>query len=197
MKNRPAFFSGLASLEHYDYYYKDLLSDGEKSQYVIGFRRKPKSSELPYQGQLIIDSESLAISSLTFELNIKELRSLKNPFVVKASRRFKVALKSTNYFVSYVTVSDRLAINYVSLETDYRVKRRKGPFSVKYKTQSELLINSYSIEDVKKITRSDAFPIGHIFLEEPIILDDSYWEGFGLIPLEQSLLKASKMLKAQ
>ena len=197
VKNRPSFYSGSTSLEHYEYHYEDMLTDGQKLHYVIGFKKKSNSSDLPYQGVMVIDSETLAITSITFDLDTKRLRNMMNPFLVKASKGYKAQLKSANYFVSYSLVEDRLALNYVSLETSYKVKRNKGPFSVQYKTQSELLTNSYNLEAVSEIRNSEAFQLDQVFLDEPQTLDQKYWEGLGAIPLEQKLLKASSKLLIQ
>ncbi len=195
VKNRPAFYAGTTSLEHYDYHYKDMVTDGESLQYVVGFVRRPRSSNMPYKGQMNIDTETLAVTSVTFELDAKQLKRLANPFVIKANRGYRAKLKSANYFVSYTEVEGRMGLNYVSLETEYKVRKGKGPFSIKYETQSELLMHSHVLEDVRKIDRTAAFKLDQVFLDQPLILDNYYWEGFGAIPLESSLLKASKMLR--
>src|SRR5690606_25945029 len=103
--------------------------------------------------------------------------------------------QNARYHVHYTDVEGKLAMNYASFTSSFKVRRKNSLFADKYETMSEYAVNKFRPEDASRIRAKDSFAAEKIFMDQPIEYSDSYWQGINFLPLEKSLLEASAELQ--
>lgn len=195
VKNRPGFLDQNQFNKHYTYSFKNVVEFGGNPIYVIEFKRKEYADGFPYEGILYIDRTTLAIRAVEFELSRKMLKGKEDRFVVKRGKGTKTRFQRAQYYINYTMVDGQLAMNYVSLKTEFKVRKKKNLFYADYETLSEYVVNRFKTEDVNKIRSRDVFTSGKVFMDQPMAFDKEYWEGVNYLPIDQPLLESSELLK--
>ena len=195
VKHQPDFFHPELFEKQYDYVIRDVVGYENHNIYVIDFERNFHGRGLPYQGTMYVDGQTLALRSVEFELRKTDLPPKINPLVIKKGAGSRTTFKWAKYRVNYTEVSGKLIMNYVSLRTKFRVRRKKNLFAADYETLTEYMVNSFVTENVSKIRDSDNFSKHIVFMDQPVLFDPGYWGGLSYLPIDQPLIESSKRLE--
>lgn len=169
---------------------------GDKKVYVISFKQKPQILTPLYYGKLYIDTESLAVISGTFNLNVENRKAVSTLFTQKKPTGSEVYPIEAQYQINYRESNGKWLFAYSRADLVFRVNWDKKLFNSTYESTIELAVTDWKkgIEDSKKTTER---------LKQNVIMidkvsdfaDPDFWGEYNIIEPEKSIETAIKKIQ--
>ncbi len=193
MKDIPDFMNmDVFGDNNYDYASSGLTVVDGRVVNIVSFEQKPLSFEPLYKGILYIDSENDALLRADFEINPKFVAHSTEMFVEKKSHHINITPLKVNYTVSYRSYNGRHYISHVRGDLYFKIKKRHAWFgSFPLHTWFEMV--TCKVDDhqpVTKFTHDEILPRRTIFADTNFVYDDTFWDDFNFIPVEEKLTEA-------
>ena len=167
--------------------------------YVVQFKQLNTVSEPLYYGKLFIDSESLALKSAIYNLNVENKELTASLFVRKKPRDIVVYPTNAAYRVDYREKEGKCHYGYGNLQLSFKVKRKGKLFSSNYSLTSEMAVTDwkFNINNDKLKNREK--------LKKSVIISDAasgfsdpeFWGAYNVIEPEKSIESAINKIKKQ
>jgi hypothetical protein len=172
----------------------------EKPIYVLEFTQKEKAMYPLYNGKLYINSETLALISAQFSLNLEDLNAATNVFLKRKPAGLKFVPLSTNYFVNYKEENGKFYFNYARYDLDFTCDWGKKLFKSKYNVMAEIAITNRDSLNVQKISFKDRMNKNDVFASKVSAFSDlQFWGDKNFIEpdksIEEAITKYSKWLR--
>lgn len=195
VKNQPHFFS--PNHLGYDYTYHDVLPYDGALVYKINFKSNGLNPNDLYNGSLYIDESTKTLRSVEFEIPSKNLQKAETILISKKTRKTKVKFVKANYLINYQLIDSLTYLNYVRLESNFKIGK-KGSFRMtNYTIRAELAINEVDFESPEDISISESSVTKKVLFDLPMDYDHNYWSGYNFLPLDIYLFDALKTLDNQ
>lgn len=171
------------------------MIDG-RSHYVIRFDPR---MDLPYplnKGTLYIDGESLTISRVEFELDMKDKDKVTRFILQKKPSGLKFKPMEVSGVVTYITIDGKSYINYISSKIRFKCDWKRHLFSSTYTSHAEMVMVDRDDTKDKHLKFNDTFGNRKIFsdLVENYWIED-FWKEYNIIEPTESLEKAVDKLR--
>jgi len=186
VKNVPDFLEMNAN--EYEFISTGITSIDDHMVNVVYFKQKADIDQPCYCGELYIDSENYALIGAQFEINPKYIKETTNTFVERKSKGMKVVPQKISYTLAYKRWNGRYYINYVRGDLHFKLKNDKRWFGSSHlHTWFEMATCKIDTIQVNRLRKKEALPRRTIFEEIHFPYDESFWENFNIIPLENQL----------
>ncbi|MDA3781094.1 MAG: carboxypeptidase-like regulatory domain-containing protein [Bacteroidales bacterium] len=187
------FYNG--SFEYFTFNLASITKIDNNINYVIEFEQIPFGTQAVYKGKIYLDTESLAISAIEFNLNTNFAHNAASILVRKKPLFMKVTPLSANYYVNYRETKGKWYLNYARGEVVFKSKWKRKLFSSKYTTVSEIAITDRREDNVKKFDRKDILSSRDIFIDEvSYFTNNGFWGNYNYIKPDDSIESAIKKL---
>ncbi|MDR3250617.1 MAG: carboxypeptidase-like regulatory domain-containing protein [Tannerella sp.] len=174
----------------YRYSYKGKSIVDDRLADIVGFRQKDFIKDPLYAGELIIESESRALTEVRFEINPRYADKATHIFIDKKALGLKINLQQAKYIVSYKPSGDgRYYINHVRGDLWFKVRRDNTLFSSSLNFWFEMVTCRIDTVDVKPFPPNERISTSRIFAETEHDYDESFWKNFNTILPEEELLE--------
>lgn len=183
-KNETDFLDPIS--KEYDFMSTGITSVDDRMVNVIYFKQKDAIDQPNYCGELYIDSEDYALVGAQFEINPKYVKSATSMFVVRKARGMKVIPQKVSYNLSYKKWNGHYYINYVRGDLVFKIHKRLFSSSTLH-TWFEMATCKIDTVQVIAPKKEEVLPRHTIFEEVHFPYDESFWENFNIIPLENKL----------
>lgn len=188
------------TISNYEFEIINEIKINDRLNYIIEFSQKYDSKTPLYSGRLFIDTETLALTSADFSLNLKDPDIATDLFVRKIPFNVKVIPVMANYSIRYYEQNGKWYFSYAKGEVKFKVKWRKKLFANYYTTMSEIAITDRSDNNVVKFKAKERFKSSDIFSESVnAFYKKDYWGKYNYIEPDQSIeiaiRKFNKLLK--
>ncbi len=184
------------NMPYYKYQTTDIVTFGDKLAYVIEFVQKENVQNSLYKGRVYIETESYAVISAEFELNLNA-GDRKANFVVKKNRKLKVNTVSANYKISYRAAGKKYILNHVRADLELKMKHKKELFYTKYKTFFETVIFDIDTINPEKFERKELAKRNLVFIDNNYTYDPLFWGTSNFIKPEKSVKEALEQIKVK
>ncbi len=191
VKNPPDFLNQ-NNFQEYKYRMADIVSNGDKSTYVIDF--DPAKPDAMYKGKIYLDLESLAFSGAEFSLSNEVLRRNSQILVVKKPRHYKVSTLKATYMVSYKETNGKYYMNYLRSETEFRIRKKGNLFASTYELISEMAVTGIDTVNVERFKTKETARLNTAFTEQLGEYDETFWDQYNYIKPDESLTEALKRI---
>jgi len=196
-----AFYLDLAKtpgdiLSAYVFDYYDYSIDGQvkidgRTTYAIHFDQKDTVTIPLYRGTIYLDTSSLAIVQVEYEISPKQIDQAAKYLILKKPARLHVDVLSAAYLVKYRFLDGKWVLNYMRLENRFRTKWTKKLFRSHYTILSEAVVTDIDYNNVKKPKYRESFKWHDIFTEEVSTFEDpDFWGPNNVIQPEESIQTA-------
>lgn len=185
---------------NYQFNLDNVIMIGNRSTYVVGFKQRPHLVQPLYFGQLYIDTESLAITSATFNLNVENKEAASVMFIKRKPVGCKVYPTQASYRVDYREKNGRWYYGYSRGKITFKVIWNKRLFNTIYDSTIEMLVS-----DWEKLTENPINPADR--LKPSVIMADEiagfgepeFWGEYNVIeperPIESAIKKIQRSLE--
>lgn len=183
-------------LDYFEFKMLPAAMIDNRVNYAISFRPKVRLSYPLHNGTFYIDSETLAISRVEFELDMKDKSKVTRSILQKKPSGLHFKPLEVSGTVTYKTVDGKSYINYISSRMRFKCDWKKRLFSSAYTSMAEMVMVDREEPEGKIKKLPDAFGQRKIFSD---VLDnyteEDFWKDYNIIEPSESLEKAAGKLK--
>ena len=195
MKNPEMVFSD-DMVGNYQFNIENISKIGDKLMYVIDFKQYPHIKEPLYYGKLYVDTESLAIESATFSLNVSNKMASSDLFIRKKPVGAKVYPTEANYQVNYREKDGRWIFGYSRAEIVFKIEWKKRLFNTHYATTIEMAVTDWEKSQAKNTKPVDRLKPNVVMMDEVSgFADSEFWGEYNVIEPEKSIDQAIKKIQ--
>lgn len=197
VKNPHLIFSN-DMVDLYDFKLSNITRINDRLVYVIEFKQKPTVDDALYFGKLFIDSESYAISSASFSLNVSDKAKASDMMIRKKPAGADVFPTEANYLVNYSLKDGKWYYAYSRGQINFKVNWKKKVFNSYYNTTIEMAVTNREKATEKNMPPADRLK-SNVIMEEAVsgFSDKEFWGEYNVIEPEQSIESAIRKIQRQ
>jgi hypothetical protein len=183
-------------LKIYDFSLENNTQIDDRKVYVLAFKQKPEVNAPMYYGKLFIDTESMAIISATFNLNVEDKKAAGLMFTQKKPAGAEVYPLEASYQINYREQNGKWVFAYSRGDITFLVDWDKKLFNTTYETSVEMAVTNWrkKSNDPQKLTQK---------LRQNVIMmdkvsnfaDPEFWGEYNIIEPEKSIETAIKKIQ--
>jgi len=167
--------------------------------YVLAFKQRPQVSGPLYYGKLYIDTESLAIISATFSLNVSDRAAATNMFLKKKPAGARLYPTQASYQVNYREKDGKWLYGYSRGDIIFKVDWDKKLFNTIFETTIEMAVTDWEKKLNKFAKPTDKLKPNVIMTDKVSDFSDpEFWGEYNIIepekPIEAAIKKIEKRL---
>ena len=186
-------------IDLYKFSFGPSTTINERPVYVVMFKQRKDIQEPLYYGKLYIDSETLALTSAVYNLNVENRELTSRLFVRKKPRNIKVYPTEAAYRVDYREKNGKWYYGYSNAQLTFKINRKGKLFNSIYSLSSEMAITDWELNttDQSLKFKERLKPSVVISDEASGFSDPEFWGAFNVIEPEKSIESAINKIKKQ
>ncbi|MCH5227158.1 MAG: carboxypeptidase-like regulatory domain-containing protein [Muribaculaceae bacterium] len=189
----------LFSKDEIDYFEFTMLPPtiiDQRTHYSIGFKPRVNLSYPLHKGVFYIDTESLTISRVEFELDVKDKVKATRAILQKKPGGLNFRPLEVSGVVTYKTLEGKSQINYIATKIRFKCDWKKRLFSSAYTSLAEMVIVDRKDTPKEKTKFVETFGKRKIFSDMvENYWEPDFWKDYNIIEPSESLENAVKKLK--
>ncbi len=199
MKNPEMIFTE-DMLGNYEFKLENITKINDRLIYILNFKQRPYLTEPLYFGKLYIDTESLAITSATFNLNVENKALTADMFIKKKPVTAKVYPTMAAYYIDYREKNGKWYYGYSRGQITFKIEWHKRLFNTIYETTIEMAVTDWEKTVERPVKPSDRIKPTVVMSDEISgFADHSFWGEYNVIepekPIESAIRKIQKKLE--
>jgi len=193
MKNPEEIFTE-DMMGNYQFTIENISKIGERLMYIIDFQQHQFIEEPLYYGKLYVDTESLAILSATFSLNVTDKAKAADLFIRKKPAGAKVYPTEATYQINYREKGGKWIFGYSRAEIVFKIEWKKRLFNTHYASTIEMAVTDW--EKVKNAKPVDRLKPSVVMMDEVSgFADPDFWGIYNVIEPEKSIDQAIRKIQ--
>ena len=199
MKNPEMIFTD-DMIGNYEFSLENITKINDRLIYVLDFKQRPHITEPLYFGKLFIDTESLAITSATFNLNVENKSLVSDMFIKKKPSGAKVYPTMAAYHIDYREKDGKWYYSYSRGQITFKVDWNKRLFNTVYESTIEMAVTDWEKTTDKPVKMADRMKSSVVLTDEISgFADREFWGEYNVIepekPIENAIKKIQKRLE--
>lgn len=199
MKNPEMVFTE-DMIGNYEFSLENITKVNDRLIYVLAFKQRSHITEPLYFGKLFIDTESLAITSATFNLNVENKMMASDMFIKKKPAGAKVYPTLAAYHIDYREKDGKWYYSYSRGQITFKVDWNKKLFNTVYESTIEMAITDWEKTTDKPVKMADRMKSTVVLTDEISgFADREFWGEYNVIepekPIETAIKKIQKKLE--
>jgi hypothetical protein len=195
MKNPEMVFTD-EMMKNYDFTIENISKIGDRLMHVIDFKQNENSKDPLYYGKLYVDTESLAIISATFSLNVTDKYAASDLFIRKKPMGAKVYPTEATYQVNYREKGGKWFFGYSRAEIVFKIEWKKRLFNTHYASTIEMAVTDWTKSPVKNAKPTDRLKPYVVMMDEVSgFADPEFWGVQNVIEPEKSIEQAIRKIQ--
>jgi len=199
MKNPEMIFTD-DMIGNYEFSLENITKIGERMIYVLGFKQRSFISEPLYFGKLYIDTESLAITSATFNLNVENRELASEMFIKRKPVGAKVYPTVAAYYIDYREKDGKWFYGYSRGQITFKVIWNKRLFNTIFESTIEMAVTNWEKTGDRSVKLADKMKSTVVMSDEISgFADREFWGEYNVIepekPIETAIKKIQKKLE--
>lgn len=181
-------------LKDYDFTFDNSSKVNNRDVYVVNFKQKESIDYPLYFGKLYIDSESFALVSAAYSLNISNRELASKMFIRKKPRRVKVWPTKASYRVDYRIKDGQWYYGYSNIALSFKVDWEQKLFNSVYTLNSEMAVTDWKRNTNNSRPDNPIRPSMILSEEASGFSDPDFWGEYNIIEPEKSIESAIKKI---
>jgi hypothetical protein len=181
---------------NYQFTIENVSKIGDRLMYIIDFQQFSHIEEPLYFGKLYVDTESLAILSATFSLNVSNREMASNNFIRKKPAGAKVYPTEANYQVNYREKNGKWIFGYSRAELVFKIEWKRKLFNTHYSSSIEMAVTDWEKSQIKNPKPTERLKQNVVMIDEVSgFADPDFWGEYNVIEPEKSIDQAIKKIQ--
>lgn len=186
----------------YEFVLENITKINDRLIYILAFKQRPYVDQPLYFGKLYIDTESLAITSATFNLNVANKFQTADMFIKKKPVGAKVYPTMAAYRVDYREKNGKWYYSYSRGQITFKIEWDRRLFNTIYESTIEMAITDWEKATEKPVRASERIKPNIVMTDEISgFADKSFWGEYNVIepekPIESAIRKIQKRLEKE
>jgi len=199
MKNPEMIFTE-DMIGNYEFTLENVTKINDRLIYVLAFKQRSHITEPLYFGKLFVDTESLAITSATFNLNVENKSVASDMFIKKKPAGAKVYPTLASYHIDYREKDGKWYFSYSRGQITFKVDWNKRLFNTVYESTIEMAVTDWEKTTDKPVKMADRMKSTVVLTDEISgFADREFWGEYNVIepekPIENAIKKIQKRLE--
>jgi len=199
MKNPEMIFTE-DMIGNYEFSLENITKINDRLIYALSFKQRSHITEPLYFGKLFIDTESLAITSATFNLNVENKMLVSDMFIKKKPAGAKVYPTLAAYHIDYREKDGKWYYSYSRGQITFKVDWNKRLFNTVYESTIEMAVTDWEKTTDKPVKMADRMKTSVVMTDEISgFADREFWGEYNVIepekPIETAIKKIQKKLE--
>ncbi|OZV66810.1 carboxypeptidase-like regulatory domain-containing protein [Winogradskyella aurantia] len=193
----PEYIFTEETIPFYDFEFKDPTNIDNRNVYVVYFKTKDSGLNINYNGNLYIDSKTLALVSADYYLDLSNRARTKNLLVKRKPRDVVVYPLEANYKVDYKISGNKWHFNYANLNLTFKINKKRQLFNKVYTLSSEMAITDWEINTTDKKVKAKDRLKPSVIIADAIsgFSDPDFWGAYNLIEPDKSIETAIEKIQ--
>lgn len=193
----PKYIFDKNDLSNYVFSFDESTQLNNRLVYVVNFKQKVNNDEPLYYGKLYIDSQTLALTSAIYNLNVSNRELASEMFVRKKPNNAKVYPTIASYRVDYRTRNGKWYYGYGKIELTFKINYKRKLFNNIYTLNCEMAITDWKIDDDSKLLGEKLKPNVVMIDKASGFADPEFWGEYNIIEPEKSIENAIQKINKQ
>jgi len=199
MKNPEMVFTE-DMIGNYEFKIENITRINDRLMYVLSFKQHPHITEPLYFGKLFIDTESLAITSATFNLNISNKVLAAEMFIRRKPVSAQVYPTFAAYHIDYREKGGKWYYSYSRGQIVFKIEWNKRLFNTIYESTIEMAVTNWEKSEGKPVKSGELLKPNVVMADKISgFADRSFWGEYNVIepekPIESAIKKIQKKLE--
>ena len=195
VKNKIDFLDP-ENLHLYNFHLDDISSYNNHPVYIIHFQPKGNQKYPLMQGDLYIDTRSLAIIRAEFSYPLTRVGETRNRFVAQKSSKTKVRPLRIEYIVSYKNINGKYYLNHTKGNLKFKVRHKRKFFAKTFETSFEMAITQVDTSNIERFKYKERLRPNTVMSKSRLPYDADFWGTQNYIEPEESIQQALKRINA-
>ena len=193
----PEYIFTDETISSYRFTFNEPSTINNRSVYVVDFKPKNNSLNYSYTGRLYIDSQSLALVSANYALDLSDKNRSKNLLVKKKPSSIIVNPLEANYKVDYKAKGDKWYYSYSNLNLKFKINKKREIFNKVYTLSSEMAVTDWEINTTGRMIKGKNKLKPSMIITDAIsgFSDPDFWGAYNLIEPDKSIESAIEKIK--
>ncbi|MCB0472005.1 MAG: carboxypeptidase-like regulatory domain-containing protein, partial [Flavobacteriaceae bacterium] len=167
--------------------------------FVVNFKQSPNIEQPLYYGKLFIDSQTWALVSAIYNLNVENKTLAANLFVKKKPKDVFVYPTNAAYRIDYREKNGKWYYGYSNVQLTFKINRKKKWFNSVYSLSSEMAITDWRFNTQGEVLKGKNRLRPSIIISDEIsgFSDPEFWGPYNVIEPEKSIESAINKIKRQ
>ncbi|RLD30050.1 MAG: carboxypeptidase-like regulatory domain-containing protein [Bacteroidetes bacterium] len=194
----PEYIFTEDTFPYYEFSFEPSTQINDRQVYVVKFKQLPNVFSPFYYGKLFIDSETFALTSAVYNLNVENRKQASALFLRKKPRKVTVYPTEATYRVDYKTTNGKWYYGYSNIQLAFKVKWKNKLFSSNYTLSIEMAITDWEKNTTgKKKPKNSLKPTVILSDEASGFSDPEFWGKYNIIEPEKSIESAIRKIAKQ
>lgn len=181
---------------NYQFTIENVSKIGDRLMYIIDFQQFPHIEEPLYFGKLYVDTESLAILSATFSLNVTNRALASDYFIRKKPAGAKVYPTEASYQVNYREKDGKWIFGYSRAELVFKIEWKRRLFNTHYSSSIEMAVTDWEKSQIKNAKPAEKLKQNVVMMDEVSgFADPDFWGVYNVIEPEKSIDQAIRKIQ--
>lgn len=195
MKNPEVLFTD-DMIGNYEFIIENITKIGDRLMYVIDFKQLPFIEEPLYYGKLYVDTETFAIISASFSLDLSNKVAAAEMFIRKKPLGAKVYPTEANYQVNYREKDGKWIFGYSRAELVFKIEWKRKLFNTHYSSTMEMAVTDWEKLTVKNAKPTEKLKPNVVMIDEVSgFADPDFWGIYNVIEPEKSIDQAIRKIQ--
>lgn len=178
----------IAATDYYQFRMGPMVFMDDLNIYTIDFNQVPGISDILYRGRIYVESQTLAIVRIEFEMNLENRKDAWKEFVRKKPDDVQIGVEWAKYQVNYKNYGDKWYMDYARVDLRFNAKYQGKRLKSKYDIITELAITDINNEKATKIPYSNRLRMKDILQKKVAdFTDESFWEDYNIIQPDEKI----------
>ena len=195
VKNKIDFLNP-ENLHNYYFHLEDISSYNNHPVYIIHFQPKANLQYPLMQGDLYIDTRSLAIIRSEFSYPLTRVGETRHRFIVQKSSKTRVRPLKIEYMVSYKNINGKYYLNHTKGNLKFKVRHKRKFFAKTFETSFEMAVTQVDTNNIERFKYRDRIRPNTVMSKSRLPYDASFWGTQNYIEPEESIQQALKRINA-
>lgn len=184
------------ALKVYDFSLENNTQIDERKVYVLAFKQKPEVTAPMYYGKLFIDTESMAIISAVFNLNVENKKEAGLLFTQKKPAGAEVYPTAASYQINYREQNGKWIFAYSRGDITFLVDWDKKLFNTTYETSVEMAVTDWKKKSNNPQKTTQKLRQNVIMMDKVSnFADPEFWGEYNIIEPEKSIETAIRKIQ--
>ena len=174
--------------QFYDFKMGPMFFMDNLNIYTIDFDQVADMSDILFRGRIYIESQTLAIMRIEFEMNVQGRKDAWRIFVRKKQDDVQIGVDWAKYQINYKQHGDKWHADYARIDLRFTAKYKGKLLKNKYDITTELAITDLDNKSALNIESNQRFKMKDI-LQNKVndFRDDNFWENYNIIEPDQKI----------
>ena len=178
----------IAASDYYQFWMGPMVFMDDMNIYTIDFNQVPQISDILYRGRIYVESQTLAIVRIEFEMNLENRKDAWKEFVRKKPDDVQIGVDWAKYQINYKNYGSKWYMDYARVDLRFNAKYQGKRLKSKYDIITELAITDIDNEKAARIPYSSRLRMKDILQKKVSdFTDDSFWEDYNIIQPDEKI----------